>query len=246
MFCLRLLFFFSTLNLSLSVSADVIRVAVASNFVFTFKKIAKEFELKTGHKINISSGSTGKHFAQIINGAPFDLFFAADLKRPELLEKRGRVIGKGRFTYAQGKLILWSTKSNLKNINKVLLDDKLRFVAIANPKLAPYGYASKEFLKSQDLWKKLKGRVVYGENIGQTYNFVRSGNARVGFIALSQYKKRKEGSFWRVPESFYSAIEQQVVLLSDNKAALAFLNYFKTTRVKNIITMDGYGVIDAK
>jgi len=246
MFRFRLLFFFLILSQSLPVSADVIRVAVASNFVFTFKKIAKEFEQKTGHTINVSSGSTGKHFAQIINGAPFDLFFAADLKRPKLLEKRGRVIGKGRFTYAQGKLILWSAKSNLKNIDKVLLDDKLRFVAIANPKLAPYGYASKEFLESQDLWKKLKGRVVFGENIGQTYNFVRSGNARVGFIALSQFKKRNEGSFWRVPESFYSSIEQQVVLLSNKKAALAFLNYFKTTRVKKVISMDGYGVMNAK
>lgn len=246
MLCLRLFFFFLILNLCLPVSAHTIRVAVASNFVFTFNKIAKDFEKKTGHKIKASSGSTGKHFAQIVNGAPFDLFFAADLKRPELLEKRGHIVGKSRFTYAQGKLVLWSSTPNLKNINDLLLESKLRFVAIANPKLAPYGGAAKQFLKSQALWEKFKGKIVFGENIGQTYNFVCSGNARFGFIALSQYKKRNEGSLWVVPENLYSPINQQVILLTKDKVALDFFNFFKMSNVKRIISGDGYGVVDVK
>ncbi len=230
----------------LSVSAEEIHIAVASNFSPILKIISQHFEQKTGHKIILVSGSSGKHYAQIINGAPFELYFSADTKRPYLLDKQGLIQAGSRFTYAIGKLVLWSPQTDLVDKDaQVLHTAKFRYLAVANPKLAPYGKAAQQVLMEYGLWHKLRSRMVRGENIGQTFQFVKSGNAELGFVAFSQIKSpdnRIKGSFWRVPESLYTAIEQQAVLLKDNNTARAFLNYIKQDEAQNIIHSFGYGI----
>ena len=173
--------------------ADELKVAVASNFYPTMKLIAKHFELRTAgssgqhHKVILIPGSSGKHYAQIINGAPFDVFFSADIDRARLLEQEGRAIAGTRFTYALGKLILWSSIDNYVDSKGEVLNKKdFRYLAIANPKLAPYGKSAEEALRSLKLWTNLKKRLVQGENIAQTFQFISTGNAKLGFVAYSQ------------------------------------------------------------
>ncbi|MCN4144928.1 MAG: molybdate ABC transporter substrate-binding protein [Thiohalomonas sp.] len=229
-----------------NILADDIRVAVASNFSDTIKLIIERFEDKTGHKVILSVGSTGKHYAQIINGAPFELFFAADMRRPELLDKEGLIISGSRFTYAIGKVVLWSPEVNFVDASgDVLKQGKFRFLALANPKLAPYGKGAQQALQQRGDWHGLRKRMVRGENIGQAYQFVKSGNAQLGFVALSHIKrpdKPIEGSFWLVPESLYDPIEQQAVLLKDNDTARDFLDFVKNDETQTIIKGFGYGV----
>lgn len=229
-----------------NVLADDIRVAVASNFSDAIKLIIERFEDKTGHKVILSVGSTGKHYAQIINGAPFELFFAADMRRPELLDKEGLIISGSRFTYAIGKVVLWSPEVNFVDASgDVLQQAKFRFLALANPKLAPYGKAAQQVLQQRGEWHSLRKRMVRGENIAQAYQFVKSGNAQLGFVALSHIKrpgKAIEGSFWLVPESLYDPIEQQAVLLKDNDTARDFLDFVKNNEAQTIIKGFGYGV----
>lgn len=224
--------------------ADEIRVAVASNFINTIKSIAENYENSTGQKVTLIFGATGKHYAQIKNGAPFDAFFAADIYRPKLLEDEGVALPGSRFTYAIGKLILWSPKVGFVDSEGKLLKEKnFRHLAIANPKLAPYGKAAQEVLRDRGLWGALKGRMVRGENIGQTFQFVKSGNAELGFVAYSQVKRPGhpvEGSFWEVPQSLYSPIEQQAILLKDKEAARAFLSFMKNDESLDIIRGYGY------
>ena len=195
--------------------ADEIKVAVASNFYPTMKVIAKLYELKTAgstghHKVVLIPGSSGKHYAQIMNGAPFDIFFSADTERARLLEQEGRVLAGTRFTYALGKLILWSSIDNYVDSKGEVLNKKdFRYLAIANPKLAPYGKSAEEALRSLKLWTNLKERLVQGENIAQTFQFVSSGNAKLGFVAYSQIMNSDhstDGSFWEVPKSIYKPI----------------------------------------
>ncbi|PCI26228.1 MAG: molybdate ABC transporter substrate-binding protein [SAR324 cluster bacterium] len=225
--------------------ADKIRVAVASNFTGTIRKIAESFEKSTGHKVILIFGSTGKHYAQIKHGAPFDAFFAADARRPKLLEKEGVALPGSRFTYAIGKVILWSPQKNYVDIEGKTLEQKeFRYLSLANPKLAPYGKAAQEILQGRGLWKGLRGRMVRGENIGQTFQFVKSGNAELGFIAYSQVKhpgESVEGSYWKIPQSLYSPIEQQAVLLRDNDTARSFLSFVKSDESLKIIRGFGYG-----
>jgi molybdate transport system substrate-binding protein len=225
--------------------ADSINVAVASNFTDAIKSIVKHFEADTGHKVTLIFGSTGKHYAQIKNGAPFDAFFAADVKRPELLDKEGIAKSGSRFTYAIGKIILWSPNPDyVDKYGKVLEDGHFRHIAIASPKLAPYGKAAQEILHDRGLWDKLRKRAVRGENIGQTFNFVRSGNVELGFVAYSQLKRPNQpiiGSVWQVPQELYTPIEQQAVLLKDNKTARALLDYVKSEKSLQIIRGFGYG-----
>lgn len=225
--------------------ADEIRVAVASNFIGAIKSIAESFEASTGHKVTLISGSTGKHYAQIKHGAPFDIYFAADVKRAKLLAEEGVAQPGSRFTYAIGKVILWSPKSGTVDLEgKVLEQGEFRHLAIANPKLAPYGKAAKEVLQARGLWDGLRGRMVRGENIGQTFQFVKSGNAKLGFVAYSQVKRPGhpvEGSFWAVPQSLYSPIEQQAVLLKDKDAARAFLSFVRRDESLEMIRGFGYG-----
>lgn len=227
--------------------AAEIRVAVASNFARAMTNLARDFENQSGHKVTLVFGSTGKHYAQIRNGAPFDVYFAADSKRPKLLEEEGIAITGSRFTYATGKLILWSPIADyVDSEGKVLRDGDFNHLAIANPKLAPYGRAAREVLQSHGLWNEMKKKAVRGENIGQAYQFVGSGNAELGFVALSQVvnsDKPIAGSWWEVPQSLYTPIEQQAVLLRDNEAGRSFMSYIKSTPAMKIIRNHGYEIL---
>jgi molybdate transport system substrate-binding protein len=224
--------------------ADEINVAVASNFTDAIKAIAARFESTTGHKATLIFGSTGMHYAQIKNGAPFDAFFAADVERPELLEKEGVAIPETRFTYAVGKVVLWSPRTDyVDSEGKVLEKQEFRHLAIANPQLAPYGKAAQEVLSARGVWDSLQERIVRGENIEQTFQFVESGNAELGFVAYSQLKRPGQpiaGSIWEIPRSLYSRIEQQAVLLQDREAARAFLSFAKNDEARTIIQGFGY------
>lgn len=245
---IRAVFLISVFCMS-PILADSIHIAAASNFSETLKRLSKHFEKKSGHNVVMAFGSTGKQYAQIIHGAPFDIFFAADTKRPKLLEKQGISVPDSRFTYAVGKLVLWSPRTHLFDDEKVLSSDKFHYLSIANPKLAPYGKAAKQILSTFKLWDSLQHRMVRGENIGQTFQFVKSGNAELGFIAYSQIKKPDQpisGSVWIPPESLYSPINQQVVLLSKNIIAHQFLVFIKSAEAKKIIQAYGYGIVDAK
>jgi molybdate transport system substrate-binding protein len=229
--------------------ADETQVAVAANFAGPVQKIAAEFEKQTGHKVIIVTGSTGKFYAQIVNGAPFDILLAADDETPAKLEKEGHsVVGK-RFTYAIGKLVLWSPKSAVVDAKgEVLKNGGFDHISVANPKLAPYGAAAVETMKALGVYDSLQAKVVTGENIAQTHQFVATGNALLGFVALSQVLKdgKIEGSAWIVPEKLYSPIRQDAVLLNkgkDNKAATAFLDFLKNNKAaKEIILSYGYSL----
>lgn len=227
------------------VSADEIRLAVATNFGDAIKAIAGRFEERTGHKVTLSFGSTGKHYAQIRNGAPFDAFFAADVERPQRLEQEGVALAGSRFTYSIGKVVLWSPRPGLVDADgRVLEQGTFSYLAIANPKLAPYGLAAQEIMQARGVWESLQRRMVRGEDIGQTFSFIKSGNAELGFVAYSQVKKPGqpvEGSLWEVPQSLYTPIEQQAVLLKDKAAARDFLAFVKSDEAQEIIRAYGYG-----
>ncbi len=224
--------------------AGEVRVAVASNFSEVIKVIAERFEKSTGHQVILSFGSTGKHYAQIKNGAPYDVFLAADELRPKLLEQEGIALPGSRFTYAIGKLILWSPrKGYVDSAGAVLKQGTFRFLAIANPRLAPYGKAAREVLQALGLWKALGKQMVRGENIGQAFQYIKSGNAELGFVAYSQVKKPGHpiaGSYWMVPQEMYTPIRQQAVLLTKNAAAHAFLSFVRSDAALAIIQSYGY------
>jgi molybdate transport system substrate-binding protein len=227
--------------------AGEVNIAVASNFSRPLKKISQLFENRTGHRVNLSVGSTGKHYTQIHHGAPFDLFYAADSKRPALLEKERLIIPGSRFTYAIGKLVLWSPRKDYVDNQGMILQQHGAFqhIAIANPRLAPYGRAAKEVLEAKGLWKGLFLQAVRGENIGQTFQFVKSGNAELGFVAWSQIQSPDPdqsipGSYWDIPASLYSPIEQQAVQLTASPIASDFLNFSHSQEVAGIIRQSGY------
>lgn len=223
-------------------AAGEARIAVASNFAPALRTIADNFARSSGHDIVLIPGSTGKHYAQIINGAPFDAFFAADAARPTRLEQDGRA--SDRYTYALGRLVLWSSMPGLVDPKgKILTTTSFRYLAIANPKLAPYGKAAQETLVRLGLWEKVQPRLVRGENISQTLQFVASGNAELGFIAKSQLRNPDTiitGSYWQVPAAFHAPIAQQAVLLSNSVIARAFMNYAKSPAAQEIISHYGY------
>lgn len=224
-------------------AGPVVRVAVAANFTAAMKRIAAGFERSTGDRVRVSFGSTGSLYAQIRNGAPFDLFLAADERRPRLLEREGSAVPGSRFTYAVGRLVLWSPQKNLVSGDEVLKGTGFSHLAIANPKTAPYGAAAEQVLRRLDLWSKLQPRIVRGENIAQTYQFTATGNAQLGFVALSEAMK-SGGSRWNIPQSFYKPIRQQAVLLvhgKDNRAAHALLAYLKSAAGHRVIRSFGYG-----
>ena len=225
-------------------NSSEIRVAVASNFSVAIKALSKRFEEKTGYRVVLIFGSTGKHYAQIKHGAPYDIFFAADKARPKLLEEEGVSIPLSRFTYAVGQLVLWSPQKGVVGDSlDVLHQDMYRYLALANPRLAPYGAAAQEVLQAAGLWERLQNKMVKGENIGQTFQFVQSGNAELGFVAYSQVKTRidlMEGSAWIVPPSWHTPIEQQAVLLKDNSIARDFITFIKSVESKTLIENFGY------
>ncbi len=225
---------------------ETIRIAVASNFNEPIKEIAAQYQKETGHRLIVSIGSTGKHYAQIINGAPFDLFLAADMQRPYLLEQQGYAVTGSRFTYARGRLVLWSPDTDyIDTEGKVLESGLYRRLAIANPRLAPYGKAAQEVLTTRGLWETLQKRMVRGESIGQAYQFVKSGNAELGFVSYAQIRRPGDhdaGSYWLIPQNLYQPIEQQAVLLKDNPVATDFMSYLQKQKVKAIIARYGYDV----
>ena len=198
----------------------------------------------TTNNIVLISGSSGKHYAQILNGAPFDLFFSADKLRPNMLEKEDVFNNQSRFTYALGKLALWSPFNEyVDSDGQVLYTDDFRFLAIANPKIAPYGVASKETLTSMNLWQDMEEKLVRGENIAQTFQFAKSGNAKLGFVSYSQIlslNSSSEGSYWLVPQDMYQPIEQQAILLKDSSLGKDFLSFIMSDEALDIIKRNGY------
>lgn len=229
--------------------AEEIKVAVAANFAAPMEEIAKAFTKRTGHEISLSNGASGKFYAQIKNGAPFQILLSADQEKPAALESEGFAVQGTRYTYAVGKLALWSANSSFVDTKgKVLERNRFNKLAIANPKIAPYGEAAIETLRALKLMTLLENKLVVGENIGQTYQFVESGNAEIGFVALSQIAKNNKlisGSMWLIPENLYAPIKQDAVLLISGKNSTAsreLLVFLKSDTAMRIIKSYGYGV----
>lgn len=231
---------------------DVVTVAVASNFATTAAELSAAFTKVSAVPVRISPGSTGKLYAQIINGAPFDLFLAADSQRPLLLEQSGLTVSGSRWTYAIGSLVLWSRDERLrgKDCREVLEQGDYRWLALANPETAPYGAAAREYLESAGLWEFASRRAVFGENIAQTLQFVATGNATLGFVALSQTRDPKlprATCAWSVPAPSQASLNQQLVLLErarSNTGAQQYLEFLATPAAKEIIGRHGYEVPD--
>lgn len=243
----KALFFALTAALALHAQADEIQVAVAANFTAPMRQITAQFEKDTGHKAILSFGASGKFYAQIVNGAPFEVLLSADDRVPAKLEKEGLAVDGTRFTYAIGKLVLWSAKPDLVDAKgEILKSGKFKHLAIANPKTAPYGTAAIETLTRLDLLNRWETRFVQGENISQTQQFITTGNAELGFIALSQvYRDGRiaSGSAWIVPDRLHEPIRQDAVLLTKGKAAArALLAYLKEEKAQAVIKSFGYGL----
>lgn len=234
-----------------TVQADEVQVAVAANFTAPMQKIAAAFEKDTGHKAVLSFGATGKFYAQIRNGAPFGVLLAADDETPARLLKEGMGVTGSAFTYAIGQLVLWSSQSGVVDDQAVVLgalaSGKLSGkMALADPKLAPYGAAAMQVMDKRGLTDKLRPHFVTGENIGQTFQFVKTGNATLGFVALSQVMldgKISTGSAWVVPANLHDPIRQDALLLKTaeaNPAAKALLQYLRTDAARAVIRAYGY------
>ncbi|MBA4214448.1 MAG: molybdate ABC transporter substrate-binding protein [Polaromonas sp.] len=230
-----------------SLHAAEARVAVAANFAEPVKAIAAVLEKTTGHTLKISVGATGGLYAQIKNGAPFDVMLAADTKTPAQLEADGLAQPGGRFTYATGKLVLWSADAaKVDSQGAVLKGRGFRKLAVANPKTAPYGTAAVEVIDKLGLSASLTPKLVQGESIGQTYNFAFTGNAEIAFVAMSQVLdggRLKGGSMWVVPQNLYAPIQQDAVLLkrgANNEAARALMTLLQSPNIKTLIRSYGY------
>jgi len=221
--------------------ADDIRVAVASNFAVTMETLASRFERESGHHVIVIPGASGRLYAQILHGAPFDAFFSADSERPEKLENSGHAIDGSRFTYAVGRLVLWSRDDNLigSDGRATLKEGRFERLAMANPRLAPYGRAAVQVL--ENIGFTAGNRFVRGENVGQAYQFVHSGAAELGLVAASQLVGGDKGSRWDIPQQLHDPIEQQAILLNDSASARAFLDWLQTDAARDIIRQHGYG-----
>jgi molybdate transport system substrate-binding protein len=232
----------------LPANADEISVAVAANFTAPMKLIAAEFEKDSGHKVVASYGSTGKFYAQIKNGAPFEILLAADDETPAKLVKENMGASGSQFTYAVGKMALWSAKPGLVDgTGTVLKRGEFAHLALADPKLAPYGLAGVETLKALGAYEAIAPKIVTAENITQAYQFISSGNAELGFVALSQVLKdgKIEGSSWLVPANLYAQIRQDAVILAPGKgkaAVEALMKFLKGDKAKAIIQSFGYAL----
>jgi len=226
--------------------ADEVTVAVAANFNAPMQGIAAAFEKTTGHRVLASYGATGKFYAQIRNGAPFEVLLAADSQTPAQLLQDGAAVAGSSFTYAQGKLVLWSAQAGLiDQAGAVLQTGHFAHLALADPKLAPYGLAAWQTLRALGLQDALASRLVNAENIGQAYQYVSSGNAELGFVALSQVQQdgAVAGSYWLVPATLYTPLRQDAVLLEkgrDHLAARAFLDFLHSDKARAIMQSYGY------
>jgi len=227
--------------------ADEVQVAVAANFTAPIQAIAADFEKDTGHKLVASFGATGQFYTQIKNGAPFQVFLSADDTTPQKLEAEGDTVKGSRFTYAVGTLALWSAKEGYVDAQgEVLKRNAFKHLSIANPKAAPYGLAATQVLAKEGLTDQVRDKIVEGQNITQAYQFVSTGNAELGFVALSQiYKDGKvsSGSAWIVPSSLHDPIKQDAVILTkgkDSAAAKALVDYLKGPKAAAVIKSYGY------
>lgn len=240
-----MLFFIFPLLMELAM-ADELQVAAAANFTSALKRISTSFSQESGHKLMISYGSTGKLYAQIINGAPFEVFLSADQEYPKKIVNKKMGFNESIYTYAIGKLVLWSPKENVVDSRGELLTKmNYKHLSISNPKLSPYGKAAQEVLEKKLGWKKVEGLLVFGENINQAHQFINSGSAELGFVSLSQIivNGKIQGSYWVVPKQLYSPIKQDVVILEKGKnsqAAQDFLKFLKSDKAKAIIKEFGY------
>ena len=229
------------------VQAAEVNVAVAANFTTPMKRIVEKFEKDTGHKVVMSFSSTGRFYAQITHGAPFDVFLSADDDTPARLEKEGAAVAGSRFTYATGRLVLWSAKPGLVDEKAaMLLRSDFKYLAIAAPKLAPYGAAAVETLTKLGMLPQLQTKLVTGESIGQTFSMISSGNADLGFVAMSQVfedGKLKNGSVWVVPGHLHSPLKQDAVILvrgRNNPAALQLMTFMRSGQARAIMNSYGY------
>ena len=219
-------------------------VAVAANFTDAAKEIAQAFKDKTGDEAVLSFGSTGQLYTQISQAAPFEVFLAADDERPKKAVAEGLAVPGSRFTYATGKIVLWSTDPKLVQGAATLEHGEFARIAIANPAAAPYGAAAVQAMRALKVYEHLEPRIVQGNNIAQTYQFVATGNAELGFVALSQVANATEGSRWIVPGDLYDTIRQDAVLLkkgADSKAANRFIAFLKGPEAARIMQRYGYG-----
>ncbi len=227
--------------------ASIASVAVAANFREAAEEVGAAFEAATGHRVRFSFGSTGQLFVQIAQGAPFDAFLAADRARAATVVRDGHAVAGSRFTYATGRIVLYSIVDNLVTGPQTLAGGAFAKLAIAEPATAPYGAAAVETMRALGVLDGVEDRIVRGTNVAQAHQFVRSGNADLGFIALSQAARHPDGSRWVVPASLHSTIAQDAVLLNRgarNPAARAFLDFLKHPKAEAILRRHSYGVGD--
>ncbi|MEW8506446.1 MAG: molybdate ABC transporter substrate-binding protein [Candidatus Thiodiazotropha sp.] len=230
------------------VKAEEVMIAVAANFIDASRELAPLFEQATGYTTRISYGSTGKLYSQIEHGAPFEILLAADTLRPIKAEEEGLAVPGSRFVYAKGRLVLWSLKPGLFNdAERYLSDGAFNHLALANPKTAPYGLAADQVMNRLGLLDGLTPKLVRGESIAQTFQFVATGNAEAGFVALAQIKEweGEAGTLWEVPADYYAPIDQAAVLLKKgaaNPAAIAYLEFIRSDTARKVIERYGYGV----
>ena len=243
----RIFFTVAALVMSSTARAGMIQVAVSANFTAPMQQIAANFEKETGNTVQLTFGATGKFYAQIKNGAPFEVLLAADDQVPERLAKEGFGVASSCFTYAIGKLVLWSATPNFVDSNgEVLKQGHFQHIAIANPTLAPYGAAAMDVIGKMGLLPTLQERIVLGDNVAQTQQFISTGNAELGFIALSQVLKDGKingGSMWLVPPTLYHPIRQDAIILSKGKgkpAVDALMTYLRSSKTTAIIKSYGY------
>lgn len=244
----RTIFLCVTIISTSAVFAEEVRIAVAANFAEPIKELGELFHKSTGHTVISSLGATGQLYSQIKNGAPVDIFLSADLATPHKLVEEGDAVKETEIVYAIGKLVLWSqTPALVDNQGNVLKTGTFNHLAIANPKISPYGATAKQVLEKLGIWDSLQSKIVQGTSIAQTYQFVATGNAELGFIALSQYRSIPQdslGSHWLVPQEWYDKILQGAVLLKkskNNPAATAFMAFLSTDKAaKAVIEKYGY------
>lgn len=245
----RLLLAISFLIVVPKVLAEKVFVAVASNFSHSMQTLVQEFESVSEHKVVLTFGSSGKFYAQIRQGAPYHLFFSADQAKPLALEKDGLIVNASRFTYAIGRLVLWSAKTDpLQNIEDRFKSHDFKKLALPNPKLAPYGQAAMQVLTHMNLLESTKAKWIQGENVSQVYQFVGSGNVDLGFVAWSQVlaKQTNLEQYWLVPDAYHQPIKQDVVWLKRGKSNLgakALLNFVRSEKAKAIIIEQGYSAV---